>query len=204
MGDRDREGSVSSYVNEASSGTRQSPSVSTNSSDTSDQNNIDILFGTPRETLSWEPTKPPPALGELLDSRYMLPLLFPSDPRMLAALPPKLLLSEDEKKEQRDTQPISGRHTTLWRSRNRKLREVGVDALQWVDGIRSAARWARPISFEDEEDQQPHGNAHDDPNFDEDFDLRINTHITPLTRKPSGRKGRHSVGADDPTPVDRK
>ncbi|KAG5647640.1 hypothetical protein DXG03_008993 [Asterophora parasitica] len=203
MGDRDREGSVSSYVNEASNGQEgQTPSISENSSDNAGHHHIDILFGTSQGTLSWEPMKPPPALGELLDSRYMLPLLFPSDPRMLSALPRKLPLSEDEKRENRNATPAPSGRSVPWRSRDRKLREVGVGALQWVDG-RSAARWARRINLEeDEADQPPPGYTSDDPSRDRDeaSSFRVNTHITPLTRKPSGRKGRHSVGGE--TPVD--
>ncbi|KAF5384961.1 hypothetical protein D9615_001442 [Tricholomella constricta] len=202
MGDRDREGSISSYVNEESSGQAgQTPSISTNSSDNSGHRNIDILFGTPREILTWEPTKPPPALGELLDSRYMLPLLFPSDPRMLTALPHKFPLSGDEKRDKRNASAVPSGRSIPWRSRNRKLREVGVGVLQWVDGVRSAARWTRPSTLE-EDDEQPPEYSSDDPTFNEATDLRINTHVTPLTRKPSGRKGRHSVGGEL-TPVDR-
>ncbi|KAG5653579.1 hypothetical protein H0H81_012086 [Sphagnurus paluster] len=205
MVDREREGSVSSYVNEASSGqARQTPSIATNASDASGHCNIDILFAGAQESLSWEPSKPPPALGELLDSRYMLPLLFPSDPRMLSALPPKLPLSEDEKRGKRNGHSSFNGRSLPWRSRNRKLREVGISALQWVDGIRSAARWASPMVSEedDEESQQPPGYTSDDPNIDRVIDLRVNTHITPLTRKPSVRKGRHSVGGEL-TPVER-
>ncbi|GLB36057.1 putative DIL [Lyophyllum shimeji] len=205
MGERDREGSISSYVDEASSGAAgQTPSISTNSSDQSGHHNIDILFGTPPEALSWEPPKTPPALGELLDSRYMLPLLFPSDPRMLAALPPKFTLSEDEKRQKRNAPSEPGGRTGRWRSRNKKLREVGVGALQWVDGIRSAARWTRPITLEDDEleDREPPAYTSDDLDGVEGTGVKINTHVTPLTRQPSWRKGRLSVGAT--TPIDHK
>ncbi|RDB29224.1 Dilute domain-containing protein C25B8.08 [Hypsizygus marmoreus] len=208
MGERDREDSISSYVDESSGNVsvKNTPSISTNSSETSGAHYvIDTLFGTPQETLLWEPIKPPPALGELLDSRYMLPLLFPSDPRMLAALPTKFSLSDVESQEKgRNAMNISGgrgSRGTTWRSRNRRLREVGAGTLQWVDGIRSAARWTRPIELEeDDEEQQPPSYASDDPNGDEETELRVNTHATPLTRKPSGRsRGRHSLG--DTTPV---
>ncbi|KAG8867732.1 hypothetical protein FRC20_005043 [Serendipita sp. 405] len=39
------------------------------------------------EKASWQPAKPPVVLGELLDARFMLPLLLPSDPVHLGALP---------------------------------------------------------------------------------------------------------------------
>jgi hypothetical protein len=166
-----------------------------------------MLFERTQETPPWEPAKPPQVLGELLDSRYMLPLLFPSDPRMLAALPGKIPLSDDSKRETRQEPNGKWRTTSLasvenrrmtWRSRNRKLREVGIGSLKWVDGVRSAARWGRP--------QEPDGQTHyasDDSN-PSDEELGIITHITPLTRKPSGRsKGRSSLGGGEITPVER-
>lgn len=166
----------------------------------------------------WEPVRPPQVLGELLDSRYMLPLLFPSDPRMLAALPGKVPLIEQDKVERRrgvrvapDSRSSSrigngDRGTMVWRSRNRKLREVGIGALQWVDGVRSAARWGRAPEPGDEEvdddDNQPHSYTSDDSTVN-DPALRLDTHTTPLTRKPSGRsKGRTSLGGET-TPIER-
>ncbi|KAG6912037.1 hypothetical protein DXG01_000285 [Tephrocybe rancida] len=202
MVEKDREDSVSSYVVESSGGqTGQTPSIYTNSSDISGSHNVDVLFGTHEETQSWEPTKPPSALGELLDSRYMLPLLFPSDPRMLAALPQKHFFSDEEKRDKRNTKIVESTRAAPWRFRNKKLREVGVGALQWVDGFRSAARWVRPINLDDEEDS-PHPPAYtsDDTLAEEQPILGIDTDVTPLTRQPSTsvRKGRHSGG----TPID--
>lgn len=205
MGERSREGSVSSYVNELSGTPAQTPSISTSSSETSGAHNIDVLFSNPREMLAWEPTKPPPALGELLDSRYMLPLLFPSDPRMLAALPGKPVHKNGQDQVSLHTPSERNReHGIAWRSRNRKIREVGVGTLQWVDGVRSDARWARPAELDEEdEDELPPSYASDDPNTDHETELKINTHVTPLTRKPSGRsKGRRSLGGET-TPVER-
>jgi hypothetical protein len=49
------------------------------------QHNIDLLFD--QDAASWEPVRPPEVLGEFLDSRYMLPLLLPSDPVLLSATP---------------------------------------------------------------------------------------------------------------------
>lgn len=200
--DRDEDDALSSSVNESTGSiSGQTPSISTNSSEnTNPQHNIDILFGNAHEMSTWEPIKPPPALGELLDSRYMLPLLFPSDPRMLTALPGKMALTGGIYEEKH------GQHNmTQWKFRNRKLREVGVGTLQWVDGVRSAARWGRPIELDedDEEDQKPLLYTSDDPNIDDVAELRINTHNTPLTRKPSGRsKGRQSFGGET-TPIER-
>lgn len=184
------------------------PSISTASSETyAAQSGIDLLFERSQEKSSWEPARPPQVLGELLDSRHMLPLLFPSDPRMLAALPGRLPFS-DEKPPLSAQLPADSRSASRassgsrgsmpWRLRNRKLREVGVKTLQWVDGIHSAARWARLAEHADDE-QQPPSYASD--TLEEG--LTLETHITPLTRKPSGRsKGRPSQGGET-TPVER-
>jgi hypothetical protein len=164
-----------------------------------------MLFERAHDISSWEPAKPPHVLGELLDSRYMLPLLLPSDPRMLSALPGKLPTTQDEKRNSmqfnssnRSASRASIKRSGImaWRSRNRKLRQVGADTLQWVDGVRSAARWVRPVQVEDEEEEEaPQSRSSDDllqngsPNPD--------THITPLTRKPSTRsRGRPSYGSE--------
>jgi hypothetical protein len=85
-----------------------------------------------------------------------------------------------------------------WHSKNRKIREIGVEALQFVDGIRSASRWGIAVEAYDENDTE-----HDVPrneSFSEDGhgSETIMNHVTPLTRKPSGRsKGRPSMGEGD-------
>jgi hypothetical protein len=86
-----------------------------------------------------------------------------------------------------------------WRSRSRKVREIEMDALQYVDGVRSASRWGKVVEAFDDNDSEydvlrsasPHSNgAQDTYARDSHVD-----HITPLTRKPSGRsKGRPSMG----------
>jgi hypothetical protein len=88
-----------------------------------------------------------------------------------------------------------------WRSRNRKIREVGIDVLQWVDGVHSASRWGRAghlEEFDDEQGRTPAYDFDDTPAGGEDglgaSDLPP---LTPLTRKPSARsKGRHSLGEE--------
>lgn len=209
---RDRSNSVSSSINESHSGGGPVASISpSSSSESTAQQSIDMLFETSEEKLAWEPVKPPQVLGELLDSRYMLPLIFPSDPRMLGALPGKMLYTDEEKLERRKSATPSvgsssasyiSRGSMTWRSRDRKIREVGISTLQWVDGIRSASRWGRPSQDvdddeSDEEDHHPPSYSSDDPNPYEE--LRIDTRITPLTRKPSTRgKGKQSLGETTP------
>lgn len=208
---------MSSYVNDSMSSSGQTPSIATTNSESSThQHSIDALFdgaATTNTISSWEPVRPPQVLGELLDSRYMLPLLFPSDPRMLAAVPGQSSIPESGQNEYHNTRLSSesrsgtgsnmgSRNTMPWRLRSRKVREVGVGTLQWVDGIRSAARWnrmAEPDEGEDEEEPQPQAYASDDSGVGE---LKVNTHITHLTRKPSGRsKGRPSAGGEI-TPIE--
>ncbi|KAG6818017.1 hypothetical protein H0H87_009172 [Tephrocybe sp. NHM501043] len=202
MVEKDREGSVSSYVVESSGGqTGQTPSVYINSSDNCASQSIDILFGTHEETHMWESTKPPPALGELLDSRYMLPLLFPSDPRMLAALPQRLTLSDEEKREKKTGNNAESMRNIPWRFRNKRLRDIGVGALQWIDGIRSAASWVRP-SLDDEDGPQLPVYTLNQADRNHEPNLKIIVPATPLTRQPSARKGRQSVGGESATPIE--
>lgn len=195
-------------MNESMHTAGPAPSISTvSSSDTSiAQHNIDLLFDRTQEKSAWEPAKSPQVLGELLDSRYMLPLLLPSDPRMLAASPGKLSSSNTNEKRWSAQLAVDGRSASrasagnrgamAWRSKSRKVREIGMEALQYVDGVRSAARWGRAVEHFDEESE--HG-ARPEPYSDGDQEgygsERKIDHITPLTRKPSGRsKGRPSMG----------
>lgn len=217
--DRDHEDSVSSQVDE-SPGTipGDPPSSAIHPAESpSIQHDIDLLFGTPTEIRLWEPARPPPALGELLDSRYMLPLLFPSDPRMLAAVSADRIFGSESLDKLRsaqllpavrNTDPNLGNRSTTqtrWRSRNKKVREVGVEALRWVDGNRSGAQW--PESFELPQDDQydqddPPSYVSDDANVDAVQSGIFQNNGTPLTRKPSARsKGRQSMGGTT-TPVD--
>ncbi|KAJ7706266.1 DIL domain-containing protein [Mycena rosella] len=201
--------SVSSYVTESPSisGPGQTTPSIASSEGSAAQHGIDMLFERAQEKSSWEPAKPPQVLGELLDSRHMLPLTFPSDPRMLSALPGKLIFPDDKHAnahsmpDSRSSSRASegNRGAMPWRSRDRTLRQVGIGTLQWVDGVRSAARWGRLVN-PDEEEMRSYS-----PDPAEGQDLTVDTHITPLTRKPSGRKGRPSQGGEveETTPVER-
>lgn len=175
-----------------------------------------MLFERTQEKSAWEPAKPPQVLGELLDSRYMLPLLFPSDPRMLSALPGKTTAMEEAQRERRgsvqlnvETRSVSrasfgSRGAMAWRSRNRRLREVNIGTLQWVDGVRSAARWGRPVEPDEDDkyERKPSPYSSDDPqSYDDELRIDIASRVAPLTRKPSGKsKGRASLGGET-TPV---
>ncbi|KAI3622065.1 dil and ankyrin domain containing protein [Moniliophthora roreri] len=209
----DREGSISPPSHSGVLGMERDSSDSSLVSSTSSnpelaaaQEGIDMLFSTSADKSAWEPVQPPKVLGELLDSRYMLPLVFPSDPKHLEAVPwlEGVDGDIDPKKQKRLSRgsTMSGSSGGLkWRKRNRKVREVGSGALKWVDGV-SAGKWGRPLTDEEvgaEEEEEKHG--HDDEEEQGDETLRVR--ITPLTRKSSRGKGRPSTGGGDTTPVER-
>ncbi|KAA1468705.1 hypothetical protein DENSPDRAFT_485477 [Dentipellis sp. KUC8613] len=207
MGEREREREELASLH-GDTGSHEAPSISSSSTETSlAQRNIDLLFDRDQDASSWEPAKSPEVLGEFLDSRYMLPLLLPSDPRMLSAAPKRPSMGEDEKRHSgqlsangdvRSASRASRRsHGTIpWRTKTKRLRDVGLETLQWVDGIGSASRWTRPVepdeNDEDEDIEHPPGYSSEDPHTD-DGDLTITTEIrrvTPLTQKPSLRSKR--------------
>lgn len=167
------------------------------------QKSIDLLFDRLQGKSSWEPAKPPEVLGELLDSRHMLPLFFPSDPRMLAALPGRLPKSAEEIKHNSkgpvsaETIPASAgsRGPLDWTVGGERVRDVGVGLLAWVDGAAYTSRWTRPSEVELDDEVE---RIHESPGPDEDLTLNPNTpaplgNITPLTRRKSSRRGRSST-----------
>ncbi|KAF7347902.1 hypothetical protein MVEN_01548100 [Mycena venus] len=209
--------SVSSFQTDSQSISRPASSATASiasSEGSAGQHGIDMLFEKTQEKSAWEPVKPPQVLGELLDSRHMLPLVFPSDPRMLSALPGKLIFPDDKPphtpvptSDSRSSSRASegNRGAMPWRSRDRTLRQVGVGTLQWVDGIRSAARWGKlmnPDTDVEEDEMEGGGDG-----GRQEGELTVDTHITSFTRKPSGRsKGRPSQGgeAEEITPVEER
>ena len=177
------------------------------------QRGIDTLFDRFREKSAWEPPAAPDALGELMDSRHMLPLTLPSDPRLLGAVPAKTAIPQTQTRARSDSlvpesaAPRSSSRASHrasealgWRLRIRKLREVEIRTLQWIDGAPSTARWYRPVDFEDEDEKsvQPAHNPEDGEPLTEDASLSL--HLTPLTnsRHPRSR-GRQSSGV---TPIE--
>jgi hypothetical protein len=130
------------------------------------QEQIDQLFNRSYTQASWEPEKVPRALGELMDSRYMIPLYFPSDPRMLSALPGRL--PEDKGGEKRNSATLlaearmNSERPMDWKLRNKKLREVSIQALKKLDGAHAFARWLRPLP-PDSDDENDHTDNNTDP-----------------------------------------
>jgi hypothetical protein len=162
------------------------------------QHNVDLLFDRAIEKSVWEPPSSPEALGELLDSRHMLPLFLPSDPRFLGAVPVKQSSLEGK---QAGTTPGSHRRSASrvraamsWNLPGKKLREVEIRTLQWIDGAPSAARWYKSMEVEDEDEDKPppYSPVGSDTELGE---LRLPTQFTPLTRSRSTArsKGRAST-----------
>ena len=167
------------------------------------QKSVDMLFDRLQGKSSWEPAKPPEALGEFLDSRHMLPLFFPSDPRMLAALPSKFPNTAGESKPNgKSPGPVEATPASVgsrgpldWTQGGKKVRDVGVGILAWVDGVAYTSRWTRPVETEPDDEVE---RMRDSPGPDEDLTLNPNTpapleSITPLTRRKSSRRGRSSA-----------
>jgi hypothetical protein len=155
LDERERDDSESSFQDTSD---EQDTSIFTSSSDTNlGQGSIDVLFDRVNGKRDWEPSKPPQVLGELLDSRFMLPLLLPSDPRLLSAVPGKLP----------DVEPIDPRSPVLspvldaappaaalqdpsvlsWRPRGNGLRSVDPSILHFVDGSRRRPRQWTQFDF---------------------------------------------------------
>ena len=178
-----------------------------------------MLFDRAQEKSAWEPPAPPDALGELLDSRYMLSVYLPSDPRLLGAAPGKRFFVDEDSRSvdsNLNGRPVSRasmgtRGAMAWRLQSGKLREVGIRTLQWIDGASSTARWYRPVEVDADDatdatdaaddDTPPPPYASDDPGDDSDTPLKVETHLTPtpLTRSRSKRGGKAST---DATPVE--
>lgn len=191
---------------------------------------IDVLFDRQKGKSRWSPTKAPQVLGELLDSRFMLDLELPSDPRMLAAVPGPMRFDDydkgrpvslpsssglDKVKEKVDTEIVLG-----WRNRARALRDVSPEALQWVDGVTNQ-RWPHPTHLGHRQDieREPSHDIHhtsleleqadlDEPGYGPSLlTLEIphtmedaGSRISPLARRPSGR-GRQRLGSNA-TPIE--
>ncbi|KAF8610615.1 hypothetical protein BDV93DRAFT_463648 [Ceratobasidium sp. AG-I] len=120
---------------------------------------IDSLFDRDRSKSEWLPPTTPEPLGELLDSRYMLPLILPSDPILLAAMPVKRSrgrldspnLDSEGRSISRASQASSGATDALaWRTQLTAIREVGVNLLDIVDyGWFAERRWSTKVYQDD-------------------------------------------------------
>lgn len=177
--------------------------LSTTAEGLSANQSIDVLFDKTSNRSQWEPIRPPQALGELLDSRFMIPLLFPSNPRLLAALPGKRFRGDKRISTQSfssNLDKVSIRSITdlpsPWRCRNRKVREVGVRTLRWIDGANSAARWERSLTHDYEHEDRIEKGSEPVNGW--------HSNAVPLPQRPSAlrAKARQSIGPGDITPID--
>ncbi|KAG1757660.1 DIL domain-containing protein [Suillus lakei] len=209
MGEREREREL-----EDSMGSEANASLNASSETFAAQHNIDNLFDRSHSQSEWEPAKAPQVLGELLDSRHMLPLFLPSDPRVLSATPEKRVISGyGERAGARPTAHArsTSQASTLdggamkWRCRSRRVRNVDFETLQWVDRFRTKPQtYQSPVPGEEYEETYP-----STPLSDDIDDLRIDTdvphtisHSTPLTKRPSARsRGRLSLIGDPVIPI---
>jgi hypothetical protein len=212
MEDRERD-DASSILNDNVSARAVSSAGSFSTEASTTQQNIDILFE--QDATSWEPVRPPEVLGEFLDSRYMLPLLLPSDPVMLSATPelPALWRNEDGANGISDSRCASraskrSAGSLPWRISTKRLRDTSLGILRWVDGAGSHARWARSADVEGREEYEYDGEVPSSPSpypvgSEDDRENGVAApsgvrRVTPLTRRPSLRsKGKAN------SPVDR-
>ncbi|CAE6471778.1 unnamed protein product [Rhizoctonia solani] len=121
------------------------------------QHQIDALFDRDRSKSDWLPAAVPEPLGELRDSRHMLPLILPTDPILLSAMPVKYARGKQDTTDlegrplSRASQASSGATDALaWRTRLSAIREVRVNLLDIVDyGWFSERRWSTKV-YQDE------------------------------------------------------
>lgn len=206
--DREREREEVSTTLDDELLTNSKPTFAKNRDEPPLQQSIDLLFDPfdADAALSWEPIRPPQVLGELLDSRYMLPLLFPSDPRKLAAVPGDVNLVAENAPRNRNSmvsdtssQTSTARPVVKWRSKNRRIRELDIATLHALDRGRTTIRWNRTLTDYNDasESNENEGGlseslANSHQSNGEEGNVAI--HFTPLTRKPSARLKRPSTG----------
>lgn len=156
--DNDYESNISSTVNDSSEGTSAGDTASTASERSEGSRDIDSLFYRKQGRGKWYSPRTPDVLGELQDSRYMLPLIFPNDPKLLSAITPTrkrnfkraatqnsaAAIVEQERGWSRAPSRASSadRKSVPWKSRSRQLRSIGIETLEWVDNVRGQGKWA--------------------------------------------------------------
>lgn len=161
--DSDIDGASLNQANQAAQAAQATSESESN--ETAAQKSIDNLFSRTFDRSEWVPPKPPAVLGELLDSRHMLPLLLPSDPIHLGALPilPKEKHLENDGSKVENSRPSSvnssrSRGCMEWSSRTRKLRVVGTEILSLMgETFHPGGRWkwsASVLEIGDEADLQ--------------------------------------------------
>jgi hypothetical protein len=165
---------------------------------------IDRLFEESPEGIAWDPPLPPPALGELLDSRYMLPLQFPGDPRYLAAFLGRPTFLDDDfgrsSPQSGSTGFKVGKHK--WKLQLGEIREIDLNALRCLDGSASLSRWEYISTHFHLDDDENEGQSPIETSKNPLEKKTNKDDATPFTRirKPSMRsRGRASMGGGSPT-----
>lgn len=213
MNDRDLEFDDDSSSTAAdTSGVSSSLSAPISDDITGAQAGIDSLFDRGFDKSQWMPPHPPEALGELLDSRYMLPLIFPSDPKMLASIPERVPPQEKIKRRSLQLDSSQGRSTSrtsfvgrgsmAWKSNTKQLRDITLDLLHSIDAATPGYGNIR-IHAKDEDLENDEGNDINDVSVSIDGDGGENgdidvMHLTPLAKKSSirTRHSRNSTGEE--------
>jgi hypothetical protein len=163
------------------------------------QRGIDQLFDPDSNPSEWLPPKPPPILGELMESRHMLPLVFPSDSQMLRTVPLDPQEIAERNQEPNTPTPLK---TLPYRLLRLDLRAVELQVIELVDGEERR----RPIidgaysidnttidTEEPVEDAPSEHNGVDDADGDLG-DRPLSPHLTKLHPQPSlSRKARVSA-----------
>ncbi|THH09469.1 hypothetical protein EW145_g1987 [Phellinidium pouzarii] len=197
--------SLSSEAPEANGSSIYDKSYSASSVDESPapQNSIDLLFDKSPVKSVWSPQQPPEVLGELLESRYMLPLQLPSDPRMLAAVsgkkpePEFLNISVSRFSAKDGVRSLSrarssNRGIFAWVTRARQMRHVRIEMLDWLDGSPGTGRWTRCADATDQDEEATEGMHYSSPDSatcdENEEEIRPSqVHLTRLTRAASSR-----------------
>lgn len=143
------------------------------------QQGIDALFDRGIDKAQWAAPRPPEALGELLDSRCMLPLVLPSDAQLLACVPGQdadlssavslhgngfakpdsgVMTPSGTRSQSRSRASINAME---WAPRMRKVRQVGVELLDSVDGVYSLLRRVQADPDEEKGGQDDEGGEGD-------------------------------------------
>jgi hypothetical protein len=198
--ERDRDGSEQDSSNDGESRVDDRISVTSNG-----KTSIDILFDRELGMTDWLPAQPPQVLGELLDSRFMLPLLLPSDPKHLSAVSGKLpnsepvgLRSPGIGQVMRPV-PTPDHHSVLaWKSKGKALRDVDVDLLQRIDGPRRRSAFAH-VHYAYTETVMPSPVEGRNP-FSTDGDDHLDGPSGLIARRRSARHARLRSGDGGPNP----
>ena len=171
----------------------------------SGQSNVDLLFNATANKSEWKPRQPPEVLGELMESRYMLPLSLPSDPRLLSAVSRRRPDREDSSyPNDSDRSSLDGVAASVsrirsshcrvlnWVTKSKRLRHCGPDMLDCIDGSSGLGRWVRQVDSEMNDEDATEGvksrrASMSGASSDESESHPNHVHLTSLARVASSR-----------------